>query len=234
MKHIIISFLFILMTVSVKAQDVDFQKRNISLIILDKKERPMSSIIVSSIGATETGSTNRSGLFVFNDMSDSDTLYVLLPRIGEVYIPVVGMDSIVVKLRSARSYYYVSNNGQSENFSRMSENYNAIKTEPTDLLDVQAMMSKNQYRSLVDLLQGIAGLTIITNSDGSVSANMRGPTSIFGANEAIVVLDGSVIGTLSRAENMINIYDIKTIEVQKNATQWGTFGADGVILIKTK
>ena len=236
MRYLIVFFLSILVTATVKGQDMDSSKRDISLIILAKKGRPMRNIIVRSLSATNAGITDRSGLFVFADMSDNDTLSVLLPRIGETFIPVVGMDSIVVKLRSARRYYYVSNAGQSENFNKRSENFNKIKTEPTDLLDVQEMLSRHSYRSLADLLQGVAGLNITQTSGNQVYANMRGPTSLaYGNNnQPMVVLDGEMIGTLSVAENRVNIYDIKTIEVQKNATQWGAFGANGVIVIKTQ
>ena len=238
MKHLIIFFLSILLTVAVvKGQDMDSSKRDISLIILAKKGRPMSNIIVRSLSTANAGITDRSGLFVFSDMSDNDTLSVLLPRIGETFIPVVGMDSIVVKLRSARRYYYVSNAGQSEIFNRRSDNFNKIKTEPTDLLDVQEMLSRHSYRSLADLLQGVAGLNITLGMNGEITdANMRGPTSLVikDNNQPIVVLDGVMIGTLSVADSRVNIYDIKTIEVQKNATQWGAFGANGIILIKTQ
>jgi len=238
MKYIIAISLSILMTVAINAQDIDSTTRSISLTILAKKERPMRNIVVRSLSNTNAGITDRSGLFVFADMSDNDTLSVLLPRIGETFIPVVGMDSIVVKLRSARRYYYVSNQVQSENFTRRSENFNKIKTEPTDLLDVQEMLKSGSYRSLVDLLQGVAGLNITQASGNQVYANIRGPTSIGGynvnnSNQPLVVLDGVMIGTITQADMVVNIYDIKIIEVQKNATQWGTFGANGVILIKT-
>ena len=235
MKHLTAFSLLIFMTVAIKAQDIDSPKRNISLLILAKKERPMSNIIVSSLNTAEAGFTNRLGMFVFADMTDNDTISIMLPRLGEIFIPVTRMDSIVVKLRSARRYYYVSNVGQSEILGRRSDNLNKIKTEPTDLLDVQEMLSKHSYRSLVELLQGVAGLNITpTGAANQVSANIRGPVSINGSNEPIVVLDGQMIGTLNVANNMVNIYDIKTIEVQKNATGWGTFGATGVILIKTQ
>jgi len=238
MKCLLIYFLFILMTVAIKAQDIDSSTRKISLTILAKKERPMSNIIVSSLNTAEAGFTNRLGMFVFADMTDNDTISMMLPRLGEIFIPVARMDSIVVKLRSARRYYYVTNEGPSEIFGRRSRNFNQIRTESTDLLDVQEMLSRHTYRSLVELLQGVAGLTITPTSgergNGFVSANIRGPVSINGSNEPIVVLDGQMIGTLNVANNMVNIYDIKTIEVQKNATQWGVFGANGAIVIKTQ
>ena len=235
MKYINIFFLFALMSVTIKAQNVDSQKKRISMIILDKKERPMSNIVVRSLSSTKAGLTDRSGVFVFADMSGNDTISMMLPNYGEIFIPVVGKDSIVVKLRSARRYYYASYEEQNVVTEGLREFNHKHKVEPIDLLDVQEMLSKHHYNSLTDLLQGVAGLNL-TPHDGflNTSANMRGPTSLYGSNEPLVVLDGVRMGSFSQAEKMINIYDIKTIEVQKNATQWGAFGANGAIVIKTK
>jgi hypothetical protein len=237
MRQIVFFILLSLITVVVKAQDIDSQKRSIFLTVLAKRERPMSNILVRSLSNTEAGVTDRSGLFVFADMSDNDTISIMLPRLGETLIPVASMDSIVVKLRSARRYYYVSNVGQSEIFNRRSDNFNRIKTEPADLLDVQALLQQHPYRSLVDLLQGnVAGLNITTTngSFGSVSANIRGVSSLLSSSEPLVVLNGMPIGTLNDANSIIDLHDITTIEVQKSASEWGSRGANGVILIQTK
>ena len=229
MKYITIFPLFVLIVVAVNAQDIDSTKRDISLKILDKKERPMSNIIVQS--ANKSGFTDRSGLFVFSGMSDSDTILMMLPKVGQTLVTVAGMDSIVIKMRSARRYYYKNNEGQSMAVDRVKH-----ETESTDILDVQAILKKRSYNSLTDLLQGVAGLNI-TPSGGSgreMSANIRGTASINGNNEPLVVLDGTKIGTFSEANRMINVREIKTIEVQKNATEWGMLGTNGAIVIKTK
>ena len=229
MKHLTIFFLLILMTVAVKAQDIGSTKRNIALVIVDKKERPIGNVIVSSLGADKAGITDRSGKFIFADMTDNDTISMILPKYGETLISVGEMDSIVVKLRSVRRFSYMNSAGQNVTMRRQHQ------TEPIDVLDVQAMLSRHTYRSLEDLLQGVAGLNITpVGAPNEVNVNIRGPVSINGSNEPMVVLDGTMIGTLTNANNMINIYEIKTIEVQKNATGWGALGANGVIVIKTR
>ena len=229
MKYITIFFLFVSMAVAVVAQDIDSTKRDISLRILDKKERPMSNIIVQS--TDKTGFTDRSGLFVFNGMSDSDTILMMLPKVGQTLVSVAGMDSIVIKMRSTRRYYYKNNEGQSVAVDRFKH-----ETESTDILDIQAMLKNRSYNSLAELLQGVAGLNFTPsgNSGREVSANIRGPASINGTNEPLVVLDGTKIGSFSEANRMINVREIKTIEVQKNATEWGMLGTNGAIVIKTK
>ena len=229
MKFIHILFILILLSNAVKAQDVDSSKRDISLMILDNRGRPVDQIIVRTVNNTQAGITGRFGLFVFKEMSDSDTISVLLPRFGETFIPVIGMDSIVVKLRSARRYSYVSNSGQTIIVDKN-------KTSPTDILDVPALLKDNTYRSLVELLQGrVAGLNITTTGTfGQTTTNIRGERSFLMSSEPLVVLNGVDIGTLNDANYIVNVHDIKTIEVQKGASEWGSRGANGVIIITTK
>jgi len=221
MKYIVVFFLFMLMSVGVSAQETDLPKRNISLIILDKKNRPIERIIVRSLNNTNAGMTNRKGLFVFTDMTDDDMISMLLPKYGETIVPVTGMDSIVVKLRSARRYSYVNNEGQSVVIDRE-------KVEPKDVIDAQALLSRNHYSSLIDLLQGanVAGLSI----DGT---NIRGQSSLHN-NDPLVVIDGMQIsGGLGKANSIVNVRDIKTIEIQKGINDMGTRGRNGVIVITT-
>lgn len=81
------------------------------------------------------------------------------------------------------------------------------------------------------MLRGhVAGLDI--NASGG--ANIRGISTITGAIEPLVVMDGVVIGTLNEASNMININEIKTVEVLKSAPEWGMRGANGVIIVTSK
>ena len=103
------------------------------------------------------------------------------------------------------------------------------------------MLKQHPYTSLVELLQGanVAGLNI-TNSaraggaGGDASANIRGQRSLNLSNAPLVVVDGMPMGGLNDADNMLNVNDIDTIEVQKSSSEWGVRGANGVILVKTK
>ena len=224
MKHAVIFCLFVLMSVAIKAQDIDSSKRDISLIILDKKERPISNIIVQS--DTKAGFTDNSGRFIFNNMSDNDTISMMLPKYGETFINVADLDSIVIKMPSTRRYYYV--NGEKQNRYEKT-------TESTDILDVQSILLSSSYNSLLDLLRGVAGLNFTpSGSSGQVQTNIRGPASINGTNEPLIVLDGTKLGSFEEADRMINIREIKTIEVQKSASEWGMLGMNGAIVIKTK
>jgi len=187
--------------------------RDISLKVLNKKGRPVEKIVVQSIKTGKAGLTDRSGLFVFAAMSDDDTISVRLPKYGDTRIPVTGMDSIVIKVRSTAQYSVNKTDGQSVIINKNTLEMNTI-------LNVPEMLKKRSYSSLSQLLQGY-----ISN---------RGVSSISSSTQPLVVLDGRAMGTLSEANNMINVYDIKTIVIQKDGFEWGARGANGVIIVKTR
>jgi len=89
----------------------------------------------------------------------------------------------------------------------------------------------SQYSNVFDLIKGrFAGVTV-TNSNQII---IRGATSIYGDNTALIVIDGiisdnSALGTLSP-----NV--VKSVNVIKDggAAIYGSRGANGVVVIETK
>jgi TonB-dependent SusC/RagA subfamily outer membrane receptor len=83
----------------------------------------------------------------------------------------------------------------------------------------------------------IAGVNVSRGGDGGIIVRIRGASS-FGTEDPLYVVDGQPIaagpgGSLSG----ISPYDIESISVLKDAaslTMYGSRGANGVILIKTK
>lgn len=88
------------------------------------------------------------------------------------------------------------------------------------------------------LADRVAGVRLGRASDGSLTVQIRGATNWNANNQPLYVLDGVPItpgpgGALAG----LNPYDIEKIEVLKDAvstTMYGSRGANGVILIKTK
>ena len=209
----------------------DSIKRAIPLKIINKKGRPVKNVFVQSIPSGNSGKTDRNGLFVFENMTDDDKISVILPDYGVTFIPVVGLDSILVALRSAHLFTYMNNEGQNIAIEKG-------ETSGNVLMDVQSFLQNqcSSCTSLLDLLQGrIAGLSFASGgASGGISTSIRGTGSIRGSSEPLVVVDGRPFGTLNEANSMFHVRDIKTIEVQKNGTEWGVQGANGVIVITTR
>ena len=196
-------------SISVHAQE----NRNISIIILNKRGRPVDKILVHSIKTGNAGITDRTGLFIFKNMSDNDTISARLPKYGDIFIPVTSMDSIVLTIRSSQNYTYNNADGQSVVIGKN-------RMEMSTVLNVPEMLKKRSYRSLSDLLQG--------------HMSARGVSSINSSTAPLVVVDGMEVGTIADANPIINVNDIKTIEILKDAFEWGARGANGVIVVKTR
>lgn len=86
-------------------------------------------------------------------------------------------------------------------------------------------------------LQGRAAGVTVTQTSGAPGAGMkiriRGANSISGNNAPLYVVDGLVVGDI----NTININDVASMEILKDASAtaiYGSRGANGVVLITTK
>jgi TonB-dependent SusC/RagA subfamily outer membrane receptor len=99
---------------------------------------------------------------------------------------------------------------------------------------------ERRYASVDELLSGrVAGLTVIRNSDGTVSMRVRGLGPSFNDAEPLVVVDGMMLSTASQPEMLstLSSMQIRRIEVLKDiaATSiYGTRGSHGVVLITTR
>jgi TonB-dependent SusC/RagA subfamily outer membrane receptor len=89
------------------------------------------------------------------------------------------------------------------------------------------------------VLQGrVSGVDVSQAPDGGIIVRIRGASSAYNGAQPLYVVDGQVIeagpnGSLSG----INPYDIESIKVLKDPaslTMYGSRGANGVIVIKTK
>lgn len=106
---------------------------------------------------------------------------------------------------------------------------------------VKAEAIENQPVTRVDqALQGRAAGVEVTSNSGApgtgATIRIRGNSSINGNNNPLFVIDGFIVGTGFNLNN-INVNDIKSIEVLKDATAlaiYGTRGASGVVLVTTK
>ncbi len=125
----------------------------------------------------------------------------------------------------------------------------------TQKLDMDEMKGLS-FESADQALQGqIAGLDIVANSGNlgsGMSMRLRGVTTISGSQEPLIVVDGHILENYTTTDvdlqdmdnteqfaNLlsVNVEDIKSIEVKKDAgacAMWGARGSNGVIEITTR
>ncbi|UMB53749.1 TonB-dependent receptor [Lutibacter sp. A64] len=110
----------------------------------------------------------------------------------------------------------------------------SVSSVKSDVLENQPVARLDQA------LQGRAtGVSVTSNSGDPGSGStirIRGASSINGNNNPLYVVDGFIVGTGFNL-NTLNVNDIKSVDVLKDATAlaiYGTRGASGVILVTTK
>lgn len=121
--------------------------------------------------------------------------------------------------------------------------YGSVKK--SDLTGSVASIKTEQLENITSptiegVLQGrAAGLQVISSSQdpgaGSV-LRIRGNSSLNGSNAPLIVLDGFPLGDAGNL-SLVSASDIESIEILKDASAsaiYGSRGANGVILIKTK
>lgn len=100
--------------------------------------------------------------------------------------------------------------------------------------DMQAI----QPQTLTEMLARLPGVRVIELHGGGISVRIRGSTSSFlGGEEPLFILDGMPISSGDGEIRGINPNAIESITVLKDAGAtaiYGSRGANGVILIKTK
>ena len=97
--------------------------------------------------------------------------------------------------------------------------------------------ARERSTSLDQMLAGrISGVTVSRARDGGIIVRMGGPTSFYGNQGPLFVIDGvptETNGTLS----WLDPHDVESIQALKDPSQtaiYGVRGANGVILIRTK
>ena len=88
------------------------------------------------------------------------------------------------------------------------------------------------------LLARVPGLTIERAADGSSKLILRGKNTLVGDTEPLFVVNGIPLGAAVGGNlSAINIYDIETVQVLRDAaatSEYGVRGSNGVIVIRTK
>lgn len=84
-----------------------------------------------------------------------------------------------------------------------------------------------------DILKALSGLVAglnITQVNGETDVNIRGQKSLVMSNTPLFIVDGTQVSSL----DFVSVYDVESVEVLKDASIYGSRGANGAILVTTK
>lgn len=196
--------------------------------IVDRKGKPVKNILVKVKNTSNTTKSLKDGTFLLKSVSESDTLQINPSKNKKVYISVkdnYAFDIILGK--------------ESLSLNRLSgeEFIDYLKTLPvrnnSNVL-TREEIEESSANSLIDLLRGNIPGVQVTEIDNVPIAKIRGGSSMSLSVEPLYIVDNVEYNSLVNVNSSVNIKDIESVEVLKDASMYGLKGANGVIVIKTK
>ncbi|MCD8166341.1 MAG: TonB-dependent receptor plug domain-containing protein [Bacteroides sp.] len=228
MKHLL-PILFFLLTVTAYAQDYE-QPVPFNGLVTDVLGKPLARVTITRSSTGEVTRTDKKGRFAFVDVPADDTLTFSLRKGRESYtVPVNNKRSLKVMILTTGV-----DAREDQQLVDIGYGYIKLKNKTQARNGISGdELRHSGYSNLLQALQGrIPGLNIQTSGrpGDTGDINIRGVKSFFASSTPLFVVDGTIVEDISH----ISIYDVEYVEVMKEAAIYGSRGANGAILIKTR
>ena len=220
LKITLTSIVMICMTVSAFAE-VPFNG-----LVLDREMKPKKGVKVYVKDANRYATTDKKGRFGLTDVQPYDTLTLVVSKKESVRIPVEGRRGIRIVL--------AGDGAQAENDEEIANTgYGYVKRR--EFTGVSSGISGDRLRStgardVISALKGLVPGLTVTNGPNGREVNIRGKHSLLLSSEPLYLIDGVVVASL----DFLSIYDVDHVEVIKDASQYGSRGANGAIVVTTQ
>jgi len=199
-------------------------------LITDLSQKPVKKARVYIKSPIDYALTDKKGRFGLINVLPSDTLKVILNK--ELYlVPVNGKKSIIIRLAENKSFEVKEDEHMvNMGFGYISrrENTNASNYISGDEL------RKSGYSDIMSALQGrIPGLNITGSQNAGISnqnISMRGTRSFTASQTPVFLVDNVIVPSFEG----INLFDVEYVEIMKEASIYGSNGANGAILVHLK
>jgi len=225
MKRIITILLSALVTLSASAQQLDTLMGQ----IVGSNEKGRKNVKVSLASApTKIKFTDKQGYFRFTDISLDDTLKFVIKK--ETYsIPIAGRKGIKIHAIQGETV-------TKEDIMLVNMGYGYIdkrnRLQPGTTISGDELRAAG-YTSIYDALKiYVPGLSVqpADISGGAATiGGLRGTTSITGDQSPLFLVDGIVVEDIA----YVSINDVVSVEIMKDASMYGSRGANGAILVTT-
>jgi TonB-linked SusC/RagA family outer membrane protein len=206
----------------------------VSGTVIDEDDEPLTGVTVVIAGVSGAGTiTNVDGQYRLTNVPSNATLSFSYVGKEPVKIKVAGKSTIdvVMKNNSMMLDEVVAIGYGSVKKSDLTGSVATVKPE---------LITTTPANSIENLLQGRAAGLYVNNSSqdpgASSTVRIRGASSLNGSNSPLIVVDGFPLGDAGDLKQ-VNPQDVVGIEVLKDASAsaiYGSRGANGVILIKTR
>lgn len=222
--------LLLLLTLLLLHMQVIVAQTRISGVVLDETGEPLNGASVIIKGTANGVVTDLNGAFSLN-ADKGETLVVSY----------LGYKSRDVKVSQSNMKIVL----ETENSTINEVVVVGVSMKKSDLtgavshIDSKTLTQK-PVTNINEALQGrVAGLSVVkgTSPGDDASIKVRGTNTINSGSSPIYVVDGLVMGNDLGFYNSINVNDVESIEVLKDASAtalYGARGANGVIVVTTK
>ncbi|MBD5356078.1 MAG: TonB-dependent receptor plug domain-containing protein [Bacteroides sp.] len=196
-------------------------------LLLDNQLKPKKGVKIYVKNPRRYATTDKQGRFGLTDVAPDDTLTLVISRKEKLRIPVEGCRGMRIILAGDGAV-------KGENDDEIANTgYGYVKRR--EYTGVSSGISGEKLRStgendVLGALKGLVPGLTITGSKGNYSVNIRGIKSLTLSNEPLYLVDGIEVVSL----DFLSLYDVENVEVIKEASQYGSRGANGAILVTTK
>jgi TonB-dependent starch-binding outer membrane protein SusC len=129
------------------------------------------------------------------------------------------------KPSSSNNYNYEKNNVIDDGFTK--------KDRRSSSSSAKSLKVDDENATLENYLRQMPGLNV-TGSGYNATVTVRGVKTMYGASEALFVVDGVPLsGGLGQVQGLVEVRDIASLNVLKDGSATAIYG-NGVIVIKTK
>lgn len=196
-------------------------------LMLDRELKPKKGVKVYVKDPKRYATTDKQGRFGLTDVQPDDTLTLILTKKEKIQVPVDGRRSIRIVLAG-------DGNVQAE-FDEELVNIGYGYVKRREHTGVSSGISGERLRAtgardIMSALKGLVPGLNVNGAHGDYSVNIRGVKSLTQSNEPLYIVDGVAVSSI----DFVSIYDVKNVEVLKDASMYGSRGANGAILVTTK
>lgn len=222
MKNILLLFLLLLICLGVNAQD----KIPFNGLLLDIAGKPIKRARIYVRAPRDYALTDRQGRFGLTNVMYDDTLKILIKK--KLYcVPVDGKKSMSIRLADEKNIQ------TKEDQQLIDWGFGYIsRREHTGVSNIISGddLRKSGYNDIISALQGrIPGLNV-TGSGSNLDVSMRGTRSFTASGTPVYLIDNVVVNSFEG----VNLNDVDYVEIMKDASIYGSNGANGAIIVHTR
>ena len=192
-------------------------------LIVDVAGKGIKNVKVEVKNTGKYTKTDKKGRFGLTNITPEDTLVFSIKRIRHE-----------IEVGEAKSLRIVMASENTDEWKASQDDelvdFGFMYVKRREFTGSASGLTEENLQGYTDLAEAINALVpnVSVSSDGSVS--IRGQRSLVANNNAMILLNNQEIGSVLD----VSIYDVKSVEIIKDGVGYGSRGANGVVVIRTK